>query len=411
MASSGRTGSGWRAALGAAALLCAQPAVARAQVSGEAVRIGVLEDMSTAMADTFGQGEVTAARLAIEDFGGSVLGRPVELVSADHQSRPDVGAGIARRWLDAEGVDMITGLANSAIALGVQAMARERERVTIVTGSGSTDITGAQCSPTGAHWVIDTHALAQAVARPLVAQGMREWFFVAADIALGRSLARDVAAVVEGGGGRVVGRTFHPLLTTDMASPVLQARASRAPVVALMNVGGDATSAIKQTAEFGLLRGGQQLAGLYLTVTDVRAVGLPTAQGIHLAEAYYWDRDDASRAFAARFRERQRVMPNGYQAGVYGAVTHYLKAVRAAGTDAAPAVMARMRELPIEDFMTRGGRLREDGRVLRDVHLFQVKRPEESTGEWDLLRPVATVPAAEAFRPLAEGGCPYLKKP
>lgn len=397
------------AALLAAAILAAAPA--RAQVSDDAVRIGVLEDMSTAMADTFGQGEVAAARLAIEDFGGTVLGKPVELISADHQSKPDVAAGIARRWFDTERVDMVTGLANSAIALGVQGLARERGRVTIITGSGSTDITGKACSPNGAHWVIDTHALARAVAQPLVRQGLDTWFYVVADITLGRSLVADVTPVVQAGGGRVLGQAVHPLLTTDMAAPMVQAAASRAKVVALMNVGGDAVNAIKQAAEFGLLRGGQQLAGLYLSVSDVRAIGLPTAQGTYLAEAFYWDQDDATRAFARRYAERMGGrMPNGYQAGVYSAVLHYLKGVRQAGTDAAPAVMAGMRALPVEDFMTRRGVLREDGRLLRDVHLFQAKRPEESRGEWDLLRQVATLGGEEAFRPLERSECPLVRR-
>lgn len=306
---------------------------------------------------------------------------------------------------------MVTGLANSAIALGVQGLARERGRVAIVTGSGSTDITGKGCSPTGAHWVIDTHALARAVAQPLVRQGLDSWFYVVADITLGRSLVADVTPVVQAGGGRVLGQAVHPLLTTDMAAPMLQAAASRAKAVALMNVGGDAVNAIKQAAEFGVMRGGQQLAGLYLTVTDVRAIGLAVAQGTYLAEAYYWDLDDATRAFARRYAERAGGRrPNSYQAGVYGAVLHYLKAVRAAGTDAAPAVMARMRELPVEDFMTRRGVLREDGRLLRDVHLFQAKRPEESRGEWDLLRHVATLGGEQAFRPLAESECPLIRR-
>ena len=402
-----------RAALLAAALMAAFTVTGRAQAPATgAVRIGVLEDMSTAMGDTFGQGEVVAARLAVEDFGDTVLGRPVELVSADHQSKPDVASSIARRWLDQDGVTMITGLANSAIAIGVQGLARERGRVTIITGSGSIDITGKQCSPTGAHWVIDTYALAHAVAQPLVQEGLDTWFYVVADITLGRSLVHDVTPVVEAGGGRVVGQTMHPLLTTDMAAPMLQAIASHAKVVALMDVGGDAVNAIKQAAEFGLMQGGgQQLAGLYLTVTDVHAVGLATARGIYLAEAYYGDLDDATRAFARRYAERMSGrMPNSYQAGVYSAVLHYLEAVRAAGTDEAGAVMVKMRELPVEDFMTHGGKLREDGRLIRDVYLLQAKRPEEAHGEWDLLRRVATLPGEQAFRPLAESECPLVRR-
>ncbi|MFT8243343.1 ABC transporter substrate-binding protein [Roseomonas sp. BN140053] len=400
----------WRTALAAGCLFLAA-APARAQLSDGVLRIGVMDDMSTGMADTFGQGEVVAARLAVEDFGGSVLGVPVEILGADHQSKPDVGTAIARRWFDTERVDMITGLANSAIGLGVQGMARERNRVTLTTGSGATEFTGAQCSPTGAHWVIDTFALARTVAQPMVRQGLDSWYFVAADITLGRALVRDITPVIQAGQGRVLGSIFHPLLTTDMSSPLVSAQASRAKVVALANVGADAVNSVKQAAEFGMLQRGQQVAGLYMTVTDVKAIGLPSAQGIFLAEAYYWDLDDATRAFARRYAaQRNGAMPNGYQAGVYSAVLHYLRAVQAAGTDAAPAVMARMRELPIEDFMTRSGRLREDGRVIRDVHLFQVKPPGESQGSWDLLRHVATVPGADAFRPISESDCPLVRR-
>lgn len=392
-------------------LLAGLPLFAGPACAGQdAVRIGVLEDMSTAMADTFGQGEVAAAQLAIGDFGPTVLGRKIVLLSADHQSRPDTGAAIARRWFDVEHVDMVTGLANSAIALNVQAMAKERGRVTIITGSGSTAITGAQCSPTGAHWVIDTHALARAVAAPLVADGRKTWFFVVADITLGKSLVADVTPVVTSGGGTVVGQVMHPLLAGDLSAPVLQAIASHAQAVALMDVGGDAVNAVKQSAEFGLQRNGQNLAGLYLTVTDVHAVGLATAQGTYLAEAYYWDLNDATRAFAHRYAALMGGrMPNSYQAGVYSAVLHYLRAVQAAGTDAAPQVMAAMRAMPVVDFMTDRGVLRADGRLLRDIYLFQAKRPEEQKGEWDLLRRVATVPAAEAFRPLSESDCPLVR--
>ena len=374
----------------------------------DAIRIGVLEDMSTAMADTFGAGETAAARLAIEDFGPSVLGRPIQLVSADHQSKPDVAAGVARRWFDAEQVDMITGLANSAIALGVQGLGRERGRVTIVTGSGSTDIAGAQCSPTGAHWVIDTYAIAHAVAEPLVKAGDRRWFFLVADIALGRSLVADTAPVVKAGGGEVVGQTTHPLLTADMSSPIAQAAASGAQVVALMNVGGDAVNAVKQASEFGLK---QRLAGFYMTMTDVHALGLPTAQGIYLAEAWYWDTDDASRAWAKRYAERMGGrMPNSYQAGVYSAVLHYLQAVKRADTDEGSKVMEARRAVPVNDFMTHDAVLRADGRLVRDVTLFQAKQPGESKGEWDLLRPVSTLPGVQAVRPPSESACPLVRK-
>lgn len=412
-----RTGS--LGALALAALLGALAPPARAQgpaaqgpvISGDVVRIGVLADMSTGMADNFGTGSVTAARLALEDFGPTVLGRRIDLVSADHQSKPDVAMTLARRWFDQDGVDMITDLDNSAIALGVQALAKEKGRLALITGSGSTVITGAQCSPNGALWVIDTYALARTIAKPLVEGGEKSWFYVVADITLGKSFVADVTPVVTGGGGKVVGQVFHPLLSPDLSSQILQAQGSNAGVIALFNVGGDAINAVKQASEFGVLGGRQKLAGFYMTAVDVRALGLPVAGGMYVAEAFYWDQDEAARAFAKRFYERQRAMPNSYQAGVYSAVTHYLKAVREAGTDAPDAVMAKMRELPIEDFMTRGGRLRPDGRVIRDVSLFQVKRPEESKGEWDLLKRVATLPGAEAFRPIEASDCPLVRKP
>ncbi|MGY2051065.1 ABC transporter substrate-binding protein [Methylobacterium sp. JK268] len=397
----------------AAALLLGLAALgpASAQVSGDVVRIGVLADMSTGMADNFGSGSVTAARLAVEDFGPTVLGKPIEIVSADHQSKPDVASSIARRWFDQDGVDMITDLDNSAIALGVQALAREKGRLALITGSGSTVITGAQCSPNGALWVIDTYALARTIAKPLVAAGEASWFYVVADITLGKSFVADVTPVVTAGGGRVAGQVFHPLLSPDLSSQILQAQGSGADVIALFNVGADAINAVKQASEFGLLGGKQKLAGFYMTVVDVHALGLPVAGGLYLAEAFYWDQDEAARAFAKRFHDRQHAMPNGYQAGVYSAVTHYLKAVRAAGTDGADAVMAKMREMPIDDVMTKGGRLRADGRVVRDVSLYRVKRPEESRGEWDLLTRVATLPGEDAFRPLAQSDCPLVRAP
>ncbi|WP_298967548.1 ABC transporter substrate-binding protein [uncultured Methylobacterium sp.] len=398
-----------------AATLLAAPAAAQTPkespaISGGVVRIGVLADMSTGMADNFGTGSVTAARLALEDFGPTVLGRPIELVQADHQSKPDVAMSLARRWYD-DGVDMITDLDNSAIALGVQALAKDKGRLALITGSGSTVITGAQCSPNGALWVIDTDALARTIAKPMVEAGDKSWYYIVADITLGKSFVADVTPVVTGGGGKVVGQVFHPLLSPDLSSQILQAQSSGAGVIALFNVGADAINAVKQASEFGVLGGSQKLAGFYMTAVDVHALGLKVAGGMYLAEAFYWDTDDATRAFAQRFFARQKAMPNSYQAGVYSAVTHYLKAVQAAGTDEAGAVMARMRELPIDDFMTRNGRLRPDGRVVRDVSLFQVKRPDESTGPWDVMKRVATLPGDDAFRSMEAGGCPLVRKP
>ena len=395
-----------------AGLIALAPAAGRAAegaISGDVVKIGVLADMSTAMSGNYGTGSVTAARLAVEDFGPTVLGRPIEVVAADHQSKPDVASTLARRWYDVEGVDMITDLGNSAVALGVQALATEKGRLALITGSGSTVITGAQCSPNGALWVIDTHALSRAIAKPLVEAGEKTWFYVVADITLGKSFVADVTPVVTGGGGKVAGQVFHPLLSPDLSSQILQAQASGAGVIALFNVGGDAINAVKQASEFGVLGGRQKLAGFYMTAVDVHALGPAAAGGLYLAEAFYWDQDDAARAFAKRFYARQKAMPNSYQAGVYSAVMHYLKAVRTAGTDAAAPVMAAMRAMPIEDVMTRGGRLRPDGRVIREVSLFRVKRPEESKGEWDVMARVATLSGDEAFRPLSESDCPLVR--
>lgn len=393
---------GWTGRLaGLAMALAALSGPTSAQQAQKPIRIGVLADMSTAMAANYGEGSVVAARLALEDFGPSVLGRPVEVVSADHQSKPDIAASIARRWYDIDGVDMITGLENSAIALGTQKLAADKGRLALITGSGSTVITGAQCSPNGALWVIDTHALAKTIAKPLVAAGETSWYYVVADITLGKSFVQDVTPVIEAGGGKVVGQIMHPLLSPDLSSQVLQAQASGAQTIALFNVGGDTINAVKQASEFGVLGGKQKLAAFWMTAVDVKSLGLKTAGGMYLSEAFYWDQDEGTRAFARRFFERQKAMPNSFQAGVYSAVTHYLKAVKAAGTEQADKVMKTMRELPIEDFMTKGGRLRTDGRVVRDVYLFQAKRPEESSSDWDLLKPVAKLPGEEAFAPLS----------
>lgn len=406
MEQSGRLGR--RAFLGGAAAGVGGIGPGRAQPAP--VRIGVLEDMSTAMASVYGQGSVIAAELALEDFGPEVAGRRIELVSADHRSKPDIATAIAREWFDQQGVSMITGLDNSAIALSVQALAREKNRISIITGSGATEITGAQCSPNGLHWVIDAYALAHAVPRPLLAAGDKTWFNVVADITLGKSLVKEITPVIEAGGGRIVGQVFHPLLASDLSSFIIEAQSSRAQVIGLFDVGGDAVNAIKQASEFGVIAGGQKLAGLWLTVTDIHAVGLPTAQQIYFAEAFYWDQDDQARAWSKRFMARAKAAPNSFQAGVYGAIAHYLKAVRRAGTTDAAEVMASMRALPVQDFMTHDGVVRIDGRVIRDVHILQAKRPEESQGEWDLARIVGTLPGPEAFRPLAQSDCPLVKR-
>ena len=319
------------------------------------LRIGMEEDLSTSMSAVYGKGAVEAAKMAVEDFGPDVIGRKIELLTGDGQSKPDVASALVRQWFDTQDVQMVTGLSNSAIGLAVQAMAKDKNRISIITGSGAPEITGAQCSPNGLHWVIDTYAIDHAVPAPLLAEGQKTWFLLAVDIVLGHALVRDILPVLKAGGGTVVGQTLHPLFTTDMSSPILQAQASKAQVVALMNVGGDLVNAAKQASEFGLIAGGQKLAGFWMTVTDVKAIGLETAAGIYFAEAFYWDQDDAARAWSKRFYDRVGAEPNSYQAGIYGAITHYLKAVKAAGTADPATVMAKMRELPVQDFMTPGG--------------------------------------------------------
>ena len=394
----------------AVSAVAAMLAVTDASAQAPPLRIGMEEDLSTSMASVYGKGAVAAAQMAVEDWGPEVIGRKIELVTGDGQSKPDVATALVRGWFDRQDVQMVTGLSNSAIGLSVQGLAREKNRISIITGSGATEITGAQCSPNGLHWVIDTYAIDHAVPAPLLAEGNKRWFLLVADITLGKALVRDLLPVLKAAGGTVVGQTYHPLFTTDMSSPVLAAQSSGAQVVALMDVGGDLVNAAKQASEFGVIAGGQKLAGFWMTTTDVHAIGLPTAQGIYYAEAFYWDQDDQARAWSKRFHDRVGAMPNSYQAGIYGAVTHYLKAVKAAGTADAAAVMAKMRELPVEDFMTRHGTIRPDGRVVRDIQTLQVKAPADSRGEWDLARVVATIPGDQAFRPLADSDCPLVKQ-
>ena len=375
------------------------------------LRIGMEEDLSTSMSAVYGKGAVVAAQMAVEDFGPEVIGRKIELLTGDGQSKPDVASALVRQWFDQQDVQMVTGLSNSAIGLAVQGMAREKNRISIITGSGAPEITGAQCSPNGLHWVIDTYAIDHAVPAPLLAEGDKKWFLLAVDITLGRALIRDILPVLQAGGGTVVGQALHPLFTTDMSSPIVQAQASGAQVVALMNVGGDLVNAAKQASEFGLIAGGQKLAGFWMTVTDVHAIGLDTAAGIYFAEAFYWDQDEAARAWSKRFEGRVGAEPNSYQAGIYGAITHYLKAVKAAGTADTATVMAKMRELPVRDFMTPGGgSVRIDGRVIRPIQVLQVKQPTDSKGPWDVARIVSTIPGDKAFRPLAESDCPLVKQ-
>ena len=385
---------------------------ASAQISDGVVKIGVLDDMSGLYADIQGPGDTVAVRMAVEDFGGTVLGAPIEVVDADLQNKADVGAAIARRWYDTEKVDAILGLGNSSVALAVHGIARERKKIDIVTSAASTDLTGKSCSPTGLHWVYDTFALANGTANAIVKLGGDSWFFITADYAFGHSLQRDASAIVTKSGGKVVGAVRAPLNTADFSSFLLQAQGSGAKVIGLANAGGDTINAVKQAAEFGITeRGQQQLAGLLVLITDIHSLGLKTAQGLLFTEAYYWDQNDETRAFAKRFAARHGGKPpTMFQAGIYSAAMHYLKAIKAAGTDEAEKVIAEMKKLPVNDFMTKDGKIRDDGRMMRDMYLLQAKKPSKSKSEWDLMNVVATIPAEQAFRPLNESECPLVKQ-
>jgi branched-chain amino acid transport system substrate-binding protein len=375
-----------------------------------AVKIGVLDDMSGPYSENTGPGDLLAVRMAVADFGGRALGKPIEIVSADMQNKVDVGVGIARRWYEQDQVDVIVGIPHSAIALGVVKLAEQTNRLVMPTAAATAELTGKSCSAHSVHWVYDTYGQSKTIASAIVKQGGDSWFFITVDYAFGIALEQNASDFVKAAGGKVLGSARHPLNTADFSSFLLQAQASKAKVVVMANGGTDITNAIKQAKEFGLDRAGQRLAGLLIQYPEVHALGLPTAQGLLMAASFYWDMSPEARAFTDRFAAAKGMPPTMIQAGTYGATLHYLKAVQAAGTDEAKAVMAKMKEMPINDFMTRQGRIREDGRVIRDMYLMQVKTPEESKGEWDLARIVSTIPGDQAFRPLAEGGCPLVKK-
>lgn len=383
-----------------------------AQISDDVVKIGVLDDMSGPYADIQGPGDVVAVKMAVEDFGGKVNGKPIEVVSADVQLKADVGSAIARRWYDVEKVDAIFGLGTSAVALAVQAIAQEKNKVSIATSVGSTALTGKACAPNGIHWVYDTYALAKGTATAVMKQGGGDsWFFITADYAFGQSLESDTAAIVKKNNGKVLGSVRAPVNSPDFSSFLLQAQSSKAQVIGLANAGADTINTIKNASDFGIMAGGQKLAGLLVLITDIHSIGLKDAQGLLFTEAYYWDQNDETRAFAKRFAERHGGKPpTMFQAGIYSAAMHYLKGIKAAGTDEAKTVISEMKKIPVNDFMTKNGSIREDGRMMRDMYLLQAKKPSESKGEWDLMKVVATIPADEAFRPLSESECPLVKK-
>ena len=383
---------------------------AQPKISDNVVRIGVLTDMSGQFSHESGKGSVTAVQMAVEDFGGKVLGMPIEVISADHLNKPDVALAKVREWYDTQKVDMVTNLINSAIALGVVNVAKERNRIAIVNGSGSSRLTNDACTPNSIHYAYDTYALANGTARALLEKGADTWFFLTADYAFGQALEADTSAILKARNGRAVGSVHYPVETSDHSSFLLRAQASQAKVVAVAGSGTSFVNAIKSAHEFGISSGGQTLVGLLVWLTDVHSLGLETAQGMLLTDAFYWDRDAKTRAWSKRFFERMKRMPHMGDAGDYSSTMHYLKAVQAAGTDEAGAVMAMMKATPVNDFFATNGRIREDGRMVHDMYVYEVKKPSESKYPWDYYKLRATIPADVAFRPLSDSRCPLLKK-
>ena len=392
-----------------AILLATGTAALAGGISDGKVKIGILNDQSGVYADFGGKSSVEAAKMAIEDFGGKVLGAPIELVDADHQNKADIASNIARQWYDTQQVDAIMELTTSSVALAVQAIAKDKKKIDIITGAASTDLTGKACSPYGFHWAYDTHALAVGTGGALVKQGGDTWFFLTADYAFGYSLEKQTTDFVTANGGKVLGSVRHPLSTTDFSSFLLQAQSSGAKVVGLADAGLDTANAIKQASEFGLTQGGQHLAALLFTLAEVHGLGLEAAQGLTLTEGYYWDRDDESRKFGKRFFDRTGKMPNMIHAGTYSAVLQYLKAVQKAGTDDTEAVAKVLHEMPVDDVFGRGGTVGPNGRMIHDMYLLQVKKPSESKQQWDYYNVLATIPGKEAYIDPAKSGCPLVK--
>jgi branched-chain amino acid transport system substrate-binding protein len=384
---------------------------AQAQISDGVIKIGVMNDMSGLYADPAGPGSVVAARMAVEDFGAAAKGMKVEIVSADHQNKPDVGSTIARTWYDVDKVDVIVDVPTSSVALAVNQITREKGKAFLNSGAATSDLTGKACSPNTIHWTYDTWMLANSTGSAIVKTGGDSWFFLTADYAFGHALERDTEAVVLKSGGKVLGKVRHPFPGSDFSSFLLQAQASKAKIIGLANAAGDTINSIKQASEFGIVQGGQNLAGLLVFLTDVKALGLNTAQGLIFTETFYWDRDDASRAFAKRFSAQapRNNYPTMVHAGVYSSVLHYLKAVEAAKTDDGTKVIAQMKAMPTDDPLFGKGSVRADGRKIHPAYLVEVKKPSESTGPWDLYKIRATIPADQAFRPMNEGGCPLVK--
>jgi len=393
--------SGLLAVAAMGAIIFAQPAAAQ-------VKIGILNDQSGVYADYGGKYSLEAAKMAIEDFGGEVLGHKIELVTADHQNKPDLAVAIARRWYDAEGVDMITELTTSSVALAVQELTKEKKKLNIVVGAATSRITGDACTPYSFHWAYDTRALAVGTGGALVKAGGDTWFFLTADYAFGYALEKDTSDVVNENGGKVLGSVRVPLNSSDFSSFLLQAQSSKAKIVGLANAGLDTTNSIKQAAEFGIVKGGQKLAGLLMTISEVHGLGLEAAQGLVLTEGFYWDHDDKTRAFSQRFIKRTGHMPSMIHAGTYSATLSYLKAVKAAGSKDSEAVAKKLKELPVDDAFAQG-KVLENGRMVHDLYLFEVKKPSESKQPWDYYKQLAVVPGDKAFFTAKESGCPLTK--
>jgi len=384
--------------------------VSAAEFSDGKVKIGILNDQSGVYADFGGKWSYEAAKMAAEDFGGKVKGVPIEIVTADHQNKPDIASNIARQWYDREQVDAIMELTTSSVALAVQGISKSKQKINLVTGAATTELTGKQCSPYGFHWAYDTHALAVGTGGALVSQGGDSWYFLTADYAFGYSLEEQTSTFVKSKGGEVLGSVRHPLATTDYSSFLLQAQASGAKVIGLANAGLDTANSIKQAAEFGIVASGQRLAALLFTLSEVHGLGLDAAQGLTLTESFYWDRDDQSREFGERFFKRTGRMPNMIQAGTYSGVMQYLKAIDKVGSDATEPVAKAMHEMPVNDVFARNARVGANGRLISDVYLMEVKKPEESQRDWDYYKVLATVPGDEAYIKPAESGCELAGK-
>ncbi|KCV81353.1 ABC-type branched-chain amino acid transport systems, periplasmic component [Actibacterium atlanticum] len=396
----------FKALAGSASAVALMASAAAAEISDGVVKIGLMTDMSAVYSDIAGEGTVVAAQMAIDEFGGTVAGAPIEIVTADHQNKADIAANKAREWGDTGQVDAFAELVTTSVALAVFEVAKQQNKIALVSGAASSPLTNDACIPTGLHWTYNTRALAVGTGSAIVKEGGDSWYFLTADYAFGEALQRDVSNVVEAEGGKVVGAAKHPFPSSDFSSFVLQAQASGAKIIGLANAGGDTVNAIKAAHEFGVVAAGQKIAGLLVFLTNVKSIGQEVAQGLQMTVSFYWDMDDETRAWSAKFEEKTGKKPTGIQAGTYSAVRHYLKAIEATGSDDTDTVLAKMRELPVQDMFAKDGVLRSDGRMVHDMYLAEVKAPSDSDGEWDLLKIVRTIPGEEAFGPLSESTCP-----